>query len=66
MPQGIYMPTNPWMRYEIIKRMILWYLPCIQLQGNVYSLRNSCYAKKEDRFFVMLLKYFGRSLAKPF
>ena len=55
MPQGIYLPRNSWMQYQIIKRMVLWYLPCLELQGNVYSLGNTCYTRKENKFLIMLL-----------
>ena len=54
-PLGIYLPRNSWMQYKIIKRMILWYLPCLQLQENVYNLNNTCYTRKENQFLIMLL-----------
>ena len=66
MPRGVYMPRNSWVQFEIIKRMIIWYLPCLELQGNVYSLNNTCYTEKENKFLIILLTNLIKTLSKPF
>ena len=48
-PEGIYIPRNSWLQNKILERMILWYLPCLEPQGNVYSLNDTCYARKENQ-----------------
>ena len=48
-PEGIYIPRNSWLQNKIIERMILWYLPCLEPQGNAISLNDTCYARKENQ-----------------
>ena len=57
MPRGVFMPTNYWLQYLIIKRIILWYFPCIRIQGSsYYILNNACYKTRENEFLRMFLK----------
>ena len=53
-PKGIYMPRSSWLQHKILERMALWYLPCLELQGNAYSLDNTCYTRKENKFLKQL------------
>ena len=52
--KGMYMPRNRWLQYQILERMALWYLPCLEIQGNVYSLSNTCYTRKENKLLKQL------------
>ena len=48
--KGIYIPRDSSLQNKIIERMIKWYLPCLELQGNVYSLNSTCYTRKQIKF----------------
>ena len=67
-PKGIYIARDRWLQNNVIKRMILWYLPCLELQGNYYNLNNACYTRKENKLLIMLRKSLKhtRNLPKSF
>ena len=55
-PRGVIMPRSYWLQYLIIKRVILWYFPCIRIEGSSYILNNNCYKIRETKFLRMFLK----------
>ena len=54
-PRGIVMPRNRSLQQLVIKEMIIWYLPCLEDQGNAVSLNNVCYTKRENEYLGMLV-----------
>ena len=57
--KGIYLPKNVAVQIAIIKRFLVWYLPCIDARGKFYKLNNDCFARRENNFLKMYLKSLG-------
>ena len=57
--KGIYLPKNMALQISIIKRFLIWYLPCVEVQGTFYKLNNGCFVRKENDFLKMYLKSLG-------
>ena len=55
-PRGVLMPKNYWLQYLIIKRLIVWYFPCIRFDGISYHLNDKCFKRRERKFLEMFFK----------
>ena len=51
--KAILMPKSGLLQYIIIKRLIKWYSPCLQDQGKIYSLNNTCYMIRQNELLNM-------------
>ena len=47
---GILMPRNAALWPIILRYLLIWYLPCIQIQGNTFVLNRDCFADRENIF----------------
>ena len=50
MLRGILMPKNRFLQTIIMRRIFLWYFPCIRVVKNAYRVNNRCFVKKEKKF----------------
>ena len=56
MLRGILMPKNRYLQTIIMRRIFLWYFPCIRIVQNAYRVHNRCFITKEKKFIRMMKK----------
>ena len=47
---GILMPRNTSLQALLLRSLFLYYLPCIEVQGNTFALNRGCFAERENTF----------------
>ena len=57
--RGVIMPKKKALQWAILKRLLVWYLPCLELQGTMYHLNNDCFNVRENKFLKMYFQAFG-------
>ena len=61
MLRGILMPKNRFLQAIIMRRIFLWYFPCIRVAQNAYRVNNLCFVKKEKKFIKMMKRIAANS-----
>ena len=56
MLRGILMPKNRYLQTIIMRRIFLWYFPCIRVVQNAYRINSRCFITKEKKFIRMMKK----------
>ena len=64
--KGVVFPKNGALQGIVMKRLLVWYLPCFETQdldttGGFYKLNNECFLQRESE----LLRIFRRLSGKP-
>ena len=52
--RGVLMPKNRFLQSIIMRRIFLWYFPCIRVIKDVYRVNNRCFVEKEKKFIKMM------------
>ena len=52
--RGVLMPKNRFLQSIIMRRIFLWYFPCIRVIKDAYRVNNRCFVEKEKKFIKMI------------